>query len=181
MPTNSDLFGSFSDRGFLRGVAMQDQAVRVLGLPVILGCGALETVTGTLAKTELVSVMVPGGLLGANGRLRITANWTYTNSANAKTISAEFGGVQIATAAPTTTNTGRHRYEVWNAGAENVNRHMSNTASQAAIDFTAGSISYVARTIDTRADMVLQLFGQLAVDTELIRLEGWMVEAIPWD
>lgn len=41
--------------------------------------------TGT-GETSLASVKIPGGMLSANGALRITAQWAYPNNANNKTM-----------------------------------------------------------------------------------------------
>ena len=48
---------------------------------IVLGASAVAaSITGTVAETSLAAVTVPAGAMGANGDMRFTALFSYTNS-----------------------------------------------------------------------------------------------------
>ena len=70
-----------------------------------------QSTSGTVNTNLVETVITPlttsllGGLMGANGELDVALGATYTNSANAKTFRAYFGGSIYLNYAPTTTAT----------------------------------------------------------------------------
>src|SRR5688500_18573615 len=62
--------------------------------------------TGTTDETVLATLTIKAGIMGTNGRLRVTSFWSYPNSANSKTVRQRFSGLsgtQVNAALATTT------------------------------------------------------------------------------
>src|SRR5213079_2421852 len=52
---------------------------------VLAQSAVAASVTGTLTETVLATIAIPAGAMGVNGAIRVTALWSYTNSADTKT------------------------------------------------------------------------------------------------
>lgn len=143
----------------------------------VLACdGAPASVTGTTAETVLASVTLPGGLMGPRGHLRLSSFWSETNNANTKTIRARLGGILGATIL----NDGRSA----TTGRSAVN-HCMNRGDQASqwhwlfLSLGAnGGGAGIATAIDTSVDQLIVFTGQLAVGTDSLALNGFVVEVI---
>lgn len=150
-----------------------------LGYPYILGIGgAASSITGTTTETALGTVTVPAGSMGANGALRITTLWSYTNSANNKTIRVRLGGLSgtpFTSLVPTTTAGQRIQTQIHNRNATN-----SQVSWPAANATTWGTHTSTATTgaIDTTAAQDVAITGQLSNTGETITLEYYLVELI---
>lgn len=57
-----------------------------------------QTVTGAVAETQLGSCTVPAGLMGANGEIQISHQWTSPSTTSTKTPRVRFSGGSFATA-----------------------------------------------------------------------------------
>lgn len=90
---NTPLMVERNERGFWVNSEHIDRNKSVLGMSYVLGEGTPGTVhTGTTAITLINPIVVPGGLLGANGSLRYTAIVSAVVSANAKPMGFSYAG-----------------------------------------------------------------------------------------
>lgn len=140
--------------------------------------GASVSLTGTLAETALATISIPGGAMGPNGLLRVTTLWTFTNSANMKTLRVRFGGMTGV------------RYLDLDITAQSqahvvtVIRNRNNQASQIGyLAATSGSFGVnngvnTTSTVNTAVAQDLVIPAQLAVTTETITLEGYSAELL---
>lgn len=122
-----------------------------------------------------VTVTVPAGAMGANGLLRITTVWTYTNSANNKTMRVRFGGTsgtQYTSATSTTTASLRTQCQIGNRNA--TNSQVGGSIVSAGFGTSTGANQTSA--VDTAASVDLVISGQTASAGETLTLESYMVE-----
>jgi hypothetical protein len=138
---------------------------------VTTGPGAYTQTTG--AELALLEVTIPGGAMGKNGSLMSYPEFVYSNSANTKTLKLYLGATAVITLAPTTTSYNPVRYFFRNRGAEAVNFDNSGAG------FGAGTATPSRRTINTTADFVYKITGQLAAATDYIILEVNLVQLNP--
>lgn len=124
-------------------------------------------------EVTLLSSTIPAGLLGALGSVRCMYRQTCNNSAGAKTFRNKFGGTTFQSSAYTTS-----------IGA-NIPTSISNRAAalQVAANAQTGDAgatpTRVDLAIDTAAAVALITTGQIAVNTDLLILEGRTIEVIP--
>lgn len=145
---------------------------------VVLARGATQSsVTGTTAETALATVTVPAGAMGLNGQLAITALFSYTSSANAKTPRVRFGGAAGAAFFSTSRTTDALYQQMVMIG----NRNSASSqigGSQGASAFGASTGSLMTSSIDTTTDQTVVFSGLLANSSETITLERYSVELI---
>lgn len=142
---------------------------------VIGASGVAVPVTGTTSETSLAGITIPANAMGPNGILRITALFSYTNSANNKTLRYRFGnglsGTIFAASVLTTTAATRLTQTIQNRNSASsqigglVNGSLGGTSSAS-----------ITGTIDTTASKTLTISGQLANTGETITLESYIVE-----
>lgn len=142
---------------------------RVLG-----SSGTNVTLTGTAVKTTLATIAVPAGLMGTNGKLRITTFWSYTNSANNKTLNVDFGGTSFTTATATTSATGSIMTII-----HNTNSAAAQSAFASSASFGLATNSPNTGTVDTTQAQNITIAGTLANTGETIQLRAYTVEFIP--
>ena len=138
---------------------------------------AVGAYTGSTAEIFAVNVTLPPGLMGLQGRCRITSHQTCNNSAGAKTFKTYLGASQIGQSGSYTTSTGgTQMISVRNAGAENFNHSqiVGGTATGAAV-YTAVQTNAAAGT------PFFALSMQAAVATDVVLYEGYAMELIPKD
>lgn len=130
--------------------------------------------TGDTNETTLATITVPAGAMGANGSATVEALFSYTNSANAKTLRIRFGGTQMVSIAATTTVSTRLQIRIHNRNATN---------SQVSVGFSPGFGSstgpVITAAIDTTAAVNITITGQLASAGETITLESHAAEIRP--
>ncbi len=182
------VLGRFSSgAGAVEEIAFTDQARQLcddgsfqamcatLGAWRILAASAVAAShTGATSEAILASVPVPAGAMGPNGALRISTLWSYTNSANAKTMRCRLGGASGSVVfSPIATST----------SGLNLQRTLQNRNSQASqICFQQGTVnsfatgSTVAVAVDTASAQDLVFTGQLANSGETVTLESYLVE-----
>lgn len=153
------------------------------GFPfVIAQSAAAIALTGTVAETLMASVLIPGGTIGANGRLRIAAVWSNTNNANNKTRAIRFGaasGVAGTLYSSITVTTQVSHYN---------EHHICNRNSQSSqigvvpVSATGGPGAFnsapVTSTVATSSDSYLCFTGTLASAGDTITLESYLVEVM---
>jgi hypothetical protein len=143
--------------------------------PVILcQSGAAQAHTGDTNEFTAATCTIPAGALGANGRVEVDALFSYTNSANAKTLKVKFGGTIFHQAAPTTTATDR-------VLTFTANRNTTNSQVGPAPGLSSGTSTGTAVTasVDTTAAVDITITEQLALNTETVTLESYSVRLYP--
>lgn len=126
------------------------------------------------AENTLATIIVPAGRMGANGRIRITALWKMTNSANLKTMRHKFGGTSFHSQGLTT-------QAAYRAQAELGNRN-SQSSQVGGILATGGwstsTSDPVTSTVDTTVDATILITGTKASAGETLTLESYLVELL---
>ncbi len=149
---------------------------------VILGqSGAGVSHTGNTNETILATVVVPAGLMGLNGVIRIRTLWTLTNNANNKTRRIRFGasgagtgGSVILGFASASTASSPHFTQIQNRNSASSQVGMTTGAGSGGWAESASGV--VTTSIDTSAVCELAITGQLATGTDTITLESYFVE-----
>lgn len=130
--------------------------------------------TGDTSETNLAVVTIPAFAMGKNGRLRVTATWSYPNSANNKITRFRWGGSQAYASTLTTSTHQRAQIEIAN---------RNDLAAQVSMlpgglyGFGLSSSAVSTYTKDTTANVNLNISGALANSGETIVLESYIVEA----
>lgn len=131
--------------------------------------------TGSTTETALATIPIPAGTMGANGGLRIRAKFSFPSSANNKTIKIKFGALVAETIVITTNTTVLIDTEVMNRGGAasqaGATVRVYNSGTTQRLDTTG--------TVDTTADVSLQITGQLALGSETLTLESHQVLLYP--
>lgn len=135
---------------------------------------AAVVLTGTTSATTLATITIPAGLIGANGKVKFYPLWSNTNNANTKTLRVIVGG--------STGYTGVAQNSVHNGGllilrnfnSESVQRMSSGLV--AGLGSSTGSIASL--TVDTTAEVIVTITGQLANSADTMTLEDLFVEIV---
>jgi hypothetical protein len=156
------------------GVLLRPQSPLVLASSGTAVSGAADTNENVLA-----TITIPGGSMGANGQLWVYTLWSYTNSANTKTLRVRLGGAAgtqvLAIGQSASTHFADFRI------IQNVNAQNSQ------IFFDRGSIPHPGATsaganitaaIDTSATTTLVLSGQKASAGETLTLSSYSVMVV---
>ena len=142
---------------------------------VVAQSGTASSVTGTTSETILATIPIPGGALGPHGSLRITTLWSYTNSANNKSLRVNMGGTVWFFQVQTTTASAQALTMIRNRGA--VNSQIGYAISTGSV-LGSTSVANPTAAINTAAAQSITITGQLATSTETITLESYTVEII---
>lgn len=146
----------------------QGPPMSVGGASEIIAQSAVQVAhTGTIAEVVLASFVIPAGALGPNDQLEIDTLWTNNNSAGAKNQRVRFGTTNYLALAPTTNVTHQYKVFVSNRGVPNSQIGFGNTG----VSYNSTGAGAIASAIDTTQDVTVQILGQLATDTDIIRLE----------
>lgn len=129
---------------------------------------------------EIVAICtVPAGAMSNNAILRISAAYSYTNSANSKTFRVRYSGIAGTTffsAAATTTAFFSLQGTIQNRGA--TNSQASWWIGGAAGSWTSGAAGITTGIIDTTAVTTVVITCQKALGSEACTLENYFVELI---
>ena len=150
-----------------------------MGIFYPLGHSAVQSspLTGTTSETTFATVTIPANALGPNGVIRVTAQWTYTNSANAKYTRIRLNGL-AGTAFTQNTLTTTATIQVI-CVIHNVNSTSSQKGQPANYTGIGGTtVAPVTASIDTTADVDLVITGQLTNTGESMYLESYLVEIL---
>ena len=140
---------------------------------VLAQSGASTSVTGTVSKTALATITIPGGMLGANGIIRIIPLFSYTNSANNKTLSTELNGTAVVSAVVTTTADDQFIIIYRAANSTTAQKYYVGGTGIGPIASAIGTAA-----INTANDVILTISGTLANTGETITLEAYTVEIL---
>jgi hypothetical protein len=126
-----------------------------------------HAVTGTTAETDMASVSITGGTIGATGGLFILAAGTCTNvGGGTKDINLYLGSTLIDSVSRTGSNAQDWTITAW----------LFNTAADAqrwftvhsAADSTATLTDYATSAVDTASNATLKITGDLSNSTDTI-------------
>lgn len=138
--------------------------------------------SGTAVATEeaRATITVPKAILGRYGRLKIHTSWSYTNSANNKTMRVRYStitGTAFTDLTSTTTDSARVNTEIANNAATNSQKGAAPASVNGWTVGTAAALPTAAVDNDT-ADTTVVISGQKATAGETLTLESYIVEAI---
>lgn len=160
------------------GIVGIENAGKVTYLPrVIDSSGENATHTGDTNEATLATIMIPGGCLGENGMLRLSALFAFTASTNLKTLKAKIGALDLLSGYQNNSATihgASFSREMWLTGSANGQVVVS---SWAGYGDNNSSPSYTS--IDFSQDQVLTITGKLALGTESVTLNAYCVEVFP--
>ena len=154
------------------------------GVPAIPGSPTAFSTTGPGAYTQttasaitLGTVVVTGGVIGAQGRLNIEHLWDVADNTDGKTCTVAVAGNAVMQA---TINTVSGGYGwgglcyIWNQGVQNkqVSAYKYNQNGFVGTDGAANT--HIA--VDTSTNQNVTFTGNLAVATDFIVLDAWTVE-----
>ena len=124
------------------------------------------------AENEVVSLTVPGGVLGPNGYLSIKAQLGVNNNANAKTYRIKINGTTINSGNAASGLTYRISAEMFNRN--NVSAQIMQAAGQVGY----GIFGTAAQTfaINTSVDMIISMTLQKASAGDTLTVEAFSVE-----
>lgn len=139
---------------------------------VIAASGALNTAPLDTLENTLLSLTIPGNSLGANGLIRLSQMWFFTNNANAKQLRVRFGGVALITF--NQINFGGFQHIITIQNRNNTGAQMTQSANPPfgsfSVDIRVGS------NVDTTVDQPLLITMEKAVGADACRLETYIVE-----
>lgn len=144
---------------------------------ILARSGVSVPLTGTVAETVMGTVLIPGNFVGVNGQLRINTYWTFTNSANAKTVKLRLGGLagtQISGGSFTTIPAARVFTNMIAANSTASQNSYFETSRGTDGLVTLGSLFTTA--VDMTQNQNLAITAQLASAGETITLVGYTVE-----
>lgn len=139
---------------------------------VTTGPGAF---TQSLIEITLFSLTIPGGIIGPYGSLRLRLTGYNNNNANTKTYKASLGAFNFLSIPVTATWSLPTMKSITNRGVQ---------TSQIAGYIGSGDSGPINAnnaygSVDTSADTVLTVTGQLAVASDFIYIESIVLEVIP--
>lgn len=141
---------------------------------VLAQSGVARNLTGTLVLTELAKVVVPGGLMGPNGALRISALWSLTNNANIKTLIIRFGGVELFGFNFTTSASCNNLISGRNRGNLSSQIYHGNLSQP----FGPTPSAVLTSALDTSVDQSVTFHAALANVADMVTLESFSVEIL---
>lgn len=156
------------------GVSVTNNAPYVLkqsGVPL--------TLTGTTTETTMETVVIPGGVVGPNGSVRITSYWSCTNNANNKTLRIRLGSIAgTSYMAPViSSNAVVHQVTIIRAANSQSSQKGYNPGSFGGLGANSGN--GVTSSVDMTVNQNLLFTGTLAVGTDSLVLESYTIEILP--
>ena len=143
---------------------------------IVLGSSAVAAShTGDTNPSTLATIAVPANAMGANGVLRITAQWSFTNNANAKMTAISFAGTAFCSQSIAGGASARSQTQIANRGA--ANSQVGQTPAQANFGGAAGAVTTAA--IDTTQAQSISIGVTLANAADTATLESYLVELMP--
>lgn len=126
-------------------------------------------------ENTLVTVAIPAGVMGANGRVRVTSLWSMTNSSNNKTTRVRFDGVAFGSVTHTTVASYREVREVCNRNSVS---SQIGTMPGGVGGWSTTTGALVTSTANTSGSVNVTLTAQKASAGETVTLESYLVEVL---
>jgi hypothetical protein len=158
------------------GATTARAAAGALKVPYVLASSGVQvTHTGDTAEFVLATISIPANSMGANGRLRILTHWTYTNSANSKSLRVRWGGSSgTVCSSQSVTTTAAFGSECFVQNRNATNSQVCGMTVSSGLG--TGTINTASQ--DTTGAIDLVITGQLTNSAESVNLEGYCVELI---
>lgn len=132
--------------------------------------------TGIITLQNAVAINIPGNSMGPNGTIRYSFTMTVPNNANSKTVIAAYSSFAPSNTVTTTTATASVVRSFSNRGVTN---SQVNDGGQGLLGPGLGGGPPQFAAIDSTQTQVFLLEAQLAVATDYIVLEKFLIEVIP--
>lgn len=129
--------------------------------------------TQTTAQISLTWQTLGANSLGVSGRLMVQPCFVFPNNANNKVTSVYFGGSVVFAKTRTTSTQETPLVDIRSRGVATRQISAWATSSGPATSSTAGVVN---TAIDTTADVIVSMRGQLAVATDYIILESYSLD-----
>jgi hypothetical protein len=143
---------------------------------IVVATAGPVTLTGIVAETAMASLRIPANSIGPNGAVQITALWSYTNSANNKTMVIRFGSTAGAVGSFTSNNlvvtTTATAQTLVILHANNATNAQSYFQQQPITPFSgSATAAFLTSAIDTTADTFINIDGIVAAAGETLTLQ----------
>jgi hypothetical protein len=132
--------------------------------------------TGVITLQTALSISVPGNAIGPNGALRYAFTMTTPNNGNNKTANATYSTMTLSTSIATTSQTTSVVRSFSNRGVTN-SQVSDGGVGLMGPGVSAGLPQFAA--IDSTQPQNFTLQSQLAVATDYLVIERYMIELIP--
>ena len=130
----------------------------------------------TLADLVLSSIVIPGGMMGINGSLRVNFLGSHNNSAGGKTYELKLDSTVIMNPGATTSVSISTQNVIRNRGVLNSQICLQTANNNG---FGTAAIINPILSINTAIDKILTIGGYLAVATDYMIIEGFSIEILP--
>lgn len=134
--------------------------------------GATVSCDATTNENVLGTYTMPANTMGANDIIDIDALWSYTNSANTKTLSLKFGGTAFNSVAVTTSARNQTKAII---RAANSTSSQVGTALAVASPYQAATAAAITAAVDTTAPVTIEVTGTKASAGETLSLLGFSI------
>lgn len=177
---NTALRVSRNEAGFWVKAEQIDLDKSDLGMSYVLSQSgvAFSFATGVTTDQRIGSpILVPGGLIGPNGSLIITAEFfTSTVNANAKLCSIRFGGLNISGQVDIGNNAGfRMKRNLRMRNSQNDMRYFSSNVASFEGVFTNNT----SAAVNVALDQNVEFYVQLANAADNCTVIGYTIEVMP--
>lgn len=143
---------------------------------------AIGTYTPSTSRLDLPSLIIPGGLMGKNGSLRISSQWSQTASAYSKTHGFGLGtSTYLENEAVTDRKSLATQVVVMNTGGEDAQLVLNNYGYNTSWACTGGETAQLRQ--DTSVNFPVWPHVQCSNTgnaLEFLILRGWVVEVLPF-
>jgi hypothetical protein len=157
-----------------RGIAAGQYYPYPVGCTVVASrTNATFNWTGSTASTPFDVIAIPANTIGPSGYLEFEIKWSFTPSANAKTLGVVLGHTNFAwTDVQTTNNSSTMKFTVQNQGSTQAQLGASNVtgAGGSTIDF-----DFLA--FDFTQEQRFTLWGTLASASDVMKIQSFTVKA----
>lgn len=151
-----------------------------VGFPIaIYRLNTTVTAPADTNENTLATVQIPANSMGANGVLRVSVMASLTNNANAKTISARFGGTVFAQQSYPSVALIKAQSQIQNRNSATSQVSAGSTSGASWSPSTSSASGVTTYTIDTTLAQTLSITAQKATAGDTITLESLLVELIP--
>lgn len=151
---------------------------RTSSSPQIIAQSAVAVTTpADTNENTLATITIPGGVIGANGRLVVEAYFNVTASTNSKTWRVRLGGTSLHNGVTTSAT-------AVSVGTLAPIANRNSESSQVGVGYTGNGVSSAALptgTVDTTADQTLTITGQKATGAETMTLAQYTVRLERFD
>lgn len=127
--------------------------------------------TGNTSLTTLTTVTLPAGIMGAHGRVEVTADWGFVGTAAGKTIRTTFGGNAIVGIGTSSTSLSARTFG-----------SIANNASESAqlqphggVGFTSNTSAYLTPAVNTASPVDIVFDAQLGSAADTVRLLSYRI------